>query len=288
MQRIAFVTYAQHPKLMDDDAFALPHLQGLGIETVAAVWDDPAIRWQDFDAVILRSCWDYHHKPEAFRRWLDDLTAAGVKLWNPAAIVRWNMDKLYLRDLAERGVPIPRTVWIAAGQPLELTSVFLQQDFAQAVIKPAISATAFNTFQSSRKDALQDQVKLDAILEKSGALVQEFLPEIVSYGEWSLLFFEGQYSHAVLKRPMPGDFRVQNDFGGSYTPAVPPPQLIAQAVAILQTVDQPLLYARVDGVDRADRFVLIELELIEPALFLRAEASAPERFAQAIQARLRG
>ena len=191
------------------------------------------------------------------------------------------MNKIYLRDLAARGVPIPRTAWLEAGTEADLAAVLQQHDFSRAVIKPAISATAYLTFQTTRERAEQDQPHLATILRLSGALVQEFVPEIAD-GEWSLLFFGGQFSHAVLKRPQAGDFRVQTDFGGSYVAATPPPHFIAQAQEILREVDQPLLYARVDGVERGGRLVLIELELIEPALFLGAEAAAPPRFAAAI------
>ncbi|MGH7495010.1 MAG: ATP-grasp domain-containing protein [bacterium] len=282
MKRIAFVTYAKYPNLTEDDAITLPLLQELGIQTYAAIWDEPVLHWEKFDAVILRSCWNYHHKPKVFRRWLDLQAAAGVRLWNPAKIVRWNMDKIYLRDLAARGVTIPKTFWIEAGRRIELASVLSHNAFDSTVIKPAISATAHMTFRTSPAQAEEDQTKLEAILQNSGALVQEFMPEISTRGEWSLLFFEGKYSHAVLKLPRAGDFRVQNDFGGSYQAARPPAAFITQAEAILGMVDLPLLYARVDGMERDGRFVLIELELIEPSLFLGADGAAPLRFAEAI------
>lgn len=282
MKRIAFVTCVKYPNLTEDDAITLPLLGRLGIHTLAAIWDEPVLRWEKFHAVILRSCWDYHHRPAAFRRWVDLQDAAGVKLWNPARIVRWNMNKVYLRDLAARGVAIPKTIWIEAGESIDLALVLNQSALDSAVVKPAISATAHMTFRTSPAQAAEDQSKLEAILRNSGALVQEFMPEVSTRGEWSLLFFEGKYSHAVLKRPQEGDFRVQHDFGGSYRAATPPPAFITQAEAILRMVDQPLLYARVDGVERGGQFVLIELELIEPALFLGADAAAPARFADAI------
>jgi hypothetical protein len=282
MKRIAFVTCGKYPNLTEDDAITLPLLGRLGIHTLAAIWDEPVLRWEKFHAVILRSCWDYHRRPAAFRRWVDLQDAAGVKLWNPARIVRWNMNKVYLRDLAARGVAIPKTIWIEAGESTDLALVLNQSALDSAVVKPAISATAHMTFRTSPAQAAEDQSKLEAILRNSGALVQEFMPEISTRGEWSLLFFEGKYSHAVLKRPQEGDFRVQLDFGGSYSAATPPPAFITQAGAILRMVDQPLLYARVDGVERGGQFVLIELELIEPALFLSADAAAPARFAEAI------
>ncbi len=282
MKKIAFVTYAKQPHLTEDDALAPEYLRKLGIQAVATVWDDATMNWGDFEAVVLRSCWDYHHKPRAFRLWIDRLVSSNIPLWNPARIVRWNMDKIYLRDLAARGVSIPQTVWLEAGAEGALVSILERNHFAHAVIKPAISATAYLTFQTSPAQAHEHQSQLNAILRQSGALVQEFVPEITTHGEWSLMFFGGKFSHAVLKQPQAGDFRVQTDFGGSYRAATPPPQFIAQAEEILQRVDPPLLYARADGVQREEQFLLIELELIEPALFLRADPAAPARFAETI------
>jgi len=283
MKKIAFATYQKAPNLTADDTLAIDPLKQFGIDVTPAIWNDQTVNWKQFDAVIVRSCWDYHHQPRQFRQWLDRLKEQQVVLWNPAEIMHWNMDKKYLRDLAAKGVTIPPTIWIETESSADLFSLLNENRFEQAVIKPMISATAYQTYRTSPATARADQARLDEILRHSGVMLQKFVDEITTAGEWSLLFFAGKFSHAVLKRPRDGDFRVQADFGGTYHQLPPPPELIKQAEAILHLIDQPLLYARVDGVDINGQFTLIELELIEPQLFLQMAAAAPRRFAEAIQ-----
>jgi len=282
-RNLAFATYQKAPRLTPDDALAIKPLNEIGIAVTPAIWNDPNVNWKQFDAVIVRSCWDYHRQPRQFRQWLDHLQAQPVTLWNPAEIIRWNMHKKYLQDLAAKGVVIPPTIWLETESSADLFSLLHENHFAQAVIKPMISATAYQTYRTSPATARDDQPQLDEILRHSGAMIQKFVDEITTIGEWSLLFFAGKFSHAVLKRPHAGDFRVQADFGGTYHQHSPSPELIKQAEAVLRLIDQPLLYARVDGVDINGQFTLIELELIEPQLFLQMAAAAPRRFAEAIQ-----
>ena len=281
-RKIALVTYHQAPQLTVDDTLAIAPLKQFDIEVTPAIWNDPNVNWKQFDAVVVRSCWDYHRQPRHFCQWLDRLQAQQVTLWNSAEIIRWNMNKKYLQDLAAKGASIPPTIWLEAETAANLFSLLTENRFAQAVIKPMISATAYQTYRTSPVTARTDQARLDEILRHSGAMIQEFVEEITA-GEWSLIFFAGKLSHAVLKRAADGDFRVQSDFGGTYHPQTPPPALIKQAEAILRMLESPLLYARVDGIDREGQLMLMELELIEPCLFLNMDAAAPQRLAEAIQ-----
>lgn len=248
MKEIGFVTYQKAPQLTADDALAIAPLKQLDIAVTPAIWDDTSVNWQQFDAVIVRSCWDYHHKPHEFRRWIDRLQDMNISLWNPMEIIRWNMHKKYLQDLVAKGVAIPPTIWVETGVSADLSALLEENGFAQAVIKPTISATAWQTWRTSLATARNDQSRFEAQLRQSGLMVQRFIEEVTSAGEWSLIFFAGTYSHAVLKRPQEGDFRVQSDFGGTSHLQTPPPELIGQAEAILRLVDHPLLYARIDGV----------------------------------------
>jgi glutathione synthase/RimK-type ligase-like ATP-grasp enzyme len=215
LKKIAFVTYHRAPHLTADDALAIAPLKQFGIEVIPTIWDDPTVNWNQFDAVVIRSCWDYHHKPRAFRRWLDHLEEFHVTVWNPAEIIRWNMNKKYLQDLAAKGVNIPPTIWFEAESSADLHALLKKNDFKQAVIKPTVSATAWQTWRTSLATWQNDQPHLDEILRHSGAMIQKFVEEITSTGEWSLIFFAGKFSHATLKRPRTGDFRVQSDFGGT-------------------------------------------------------------------------
>jgi glutathione synthase/RimK-type ligase-like ATP-grasp enzyme len=280
--KIAFVTHAGLPELSADDRLAVEELSRRGIVVVPVVWDDPGIRWSAYDRVVIRSCWDYHLRPDAFLGWLDRMEEEGIPLWNPAAVVRGNVDKAYLSDLAAAGLPVVPTASLERGRTVDLAALLAERGWAEAVVKPSVSASAFRTLRVRRDEAGAAQGSLDELLAASGALVQPFLAEIRTAGEWSLIFLGREYSHAVLKRPAAGDFRVQTELGGSADPAVPPPALVEQARRVVATIPGPWLYARVDGVESGGVFTLMELELTEPSLFLAADEGAPARFAAAI------
>jgi hypothetical protein len=282
MLHIAMATCHRLPKLASEDRLVSEQLRRYGIETSAVVWNDAQAPWDLFDAVIIRSCWDYHYHPADFAAWTTRLEQKRTPLWNPAALVRWNMDKTYLRDLQRAGIPIVPTVWLAQGAPADLAAILQERDWAQAVVKPSIAATAFGAWRTNRDHAETDQNRLDLLLEQSGVLVQPFVESVCTHGEWSLIFLGGNFSHAVLKQAQSGDFRVQDDFGGSVLVTPPAPALIAQAKRVVDTLVEAWLYARVDGVVVDDTFLLMELELIEPSLFLDSAAHAVERFAQVI------
>lgn len=282
MSRVAFVTYTGLPGLSNDDRLAVPELTRLGAVVEAAMWDDPGVRWASYDRVVIRSCWDYHLHPGAFLDWLARLEGDGVSLWNPAPVIRANVDKGYLVDLAAAGIPVVPTVRLEPGERVDLAKVLAERGWDEAVVKPSISASAFRTRRVRREEAAAAQADLEEMLKASGALVQRFLPEIQTRGEWSFIFLGGEYSHAVLKRPKTGDFRVQEELGGSSVLESPVPALVEQARAVTATIPTPWLYARVDGVEIDGVFTLMELELIEPMLFLGWDPQAPARFAEAI------
>jgi len=281
MRRVAFVTCEKIPQLTEDDQLAAAELRRRGITVEPVIWNRSA-GWHNFDAVILRSCWDYHLHPKEFLAWAAARQHDGTLLWNPAATVRWNADKSYLQDLQHRGVRVVPTEWIAQGARANLSEILRRRAWSRAVIKPAISATAYRTHAVERGQAAAAQVHLDEILREGGALVQEFVP-MEECGEWSFLFYGGEFSHAVLKLPRAGDFRVQHDFGGTAQTLPPVPEILQQVEHILEVAGRTCLYARVDGVARNGRFALMELELIEPALYFADHPEAPTRFAAAVE-----
>jgi glutathione synthase/RimK-type ligase-like ATP-grasp enzyme len=286
--RLALATYAALPALTADDALLLPELARLGISARAAVWDDPTARWDDFDAVVIRSCWDYHRKPAAFQAWVRRLEAFGLRVLNPPAVLRWNADKRYLRDLASAGVPVIPTVWIDQGARTSLAEILSAHGWSDVVVKPAVSASAHQTWRVAAADATDVQPRFSALAALGHVLVQPFVDEIRTTGEWSLVFLGGAFSHAVVKRPRDGDFRVQSEHGGSYTAAAPPEALIDAARAALAAAPGPCVYARVDGCVVDGVFRLMELELLEPGLFLATSPEAPRRFGRAIAGALAG
>ncbi|HVT57095.1 MAG TPA: hypothetical protein VHR45_01740 [Thermoanaerobaculia bacterium] len=284
MPRVGLATCAQWPQLPADDCLLLAALRRRGAGATAVVWDDPAVCWADFHCVVIRSCWDHHHRPAEFLAWLLTLEEAGVAVWNPPSLVRSHLHKGYLRDLEAAGFPIMPTVWLQRGSHAGLARLLEDRSWGQAVIKPAISASAFRTRLVSSRTAAAEQPAFDNLLAGSDVMVQRFAPEIRSRGEWSLIFIAGAFSHAILKRPAPGDFRVQQALGGSVSRGTPSASLLAAARAIAAAIPEPWLYARVDGLEIDGIFTLMELELIEPVLFLAHEPRAAARCAEAVLA----
>jgi glutathione synthase/RimK-type ligase-like ATP-grasp enzyme len=266
--RIAFVTCSTKPDFAPDDLEVVHALNLRGVPVQAIPWDSNFTDWNSFDLVVLRSCWNYHLHPQNFLSWLDNLEANQVNLLNPVSTVRWNLHKKYLAELDRQGVRLPPTQWFTKGANVNLKELLQQEGWNKAVVKPAISATAHNTFVVSVEDVEQHQPIMNQLLDQSDLLIQQFVPEI-EQGEYSLIFFHKKFSHAILKKPKPGDFRVQHDFGGAYSFIEPPDKLIKQAESILTHIKEPLLYARVDGVMVHGQFLLMELELIEPVLFFQ-------------------
>ena len=285
MPRVALVTSSKFPNLTADDRLLLAPLRERGIRAEPAIWDDPSVDWSSYDAIVLRSTWDYHLMPEKFLLWIDSLARANAQVWNSPALVRWNVNKIYLRDLDSRGMFTVPTLWPERDERVSLRERLQQMRWEKAIIKPRISATAHRTQLVTHETADLAQALLDELCIGPGAMVQKFMDSIVDEGEWSLMFFDGTSSHAILKTPASGDFRVQNDFGGSDRLADPPAHVLQSAMRILQAVE-PTLYARVDGVVEDNQFHLMELELIEPALFLSSHPEAASKFADAIAEKL--
>ncbi len=281
MPRIALATASKYPDLTDDDRLLLAPLAQRPIQAEPAIWNDASRNWSSYDAVVVRSCWDYHLQPENFLHWIANLEALNVPLFNSADVLRWNANKTYLRDLEAKGIAVVPTLWPEPGERVSLDDALGEMAWPKAVVKPRISATAYRTQLVTSENASSAQALFDDLRQGPGVMVQKFMDGIPTEGEWSLMFFAGAFSHAVIKRPKPGDFRVQNDFGGIAQRADPPPHVLDAAKRAVEAVDSTL-YARVDGVVDEGQFRLMELELIEPALFLSENQAAPARFAEAI------
>ncbi|MEP6618682.1 MAG: hypothetical protein ABJE47_05190 [bacterium] len=279
---IAFVTSATIRDFTADDRLAATALSSRGVEVRPIVWSDGGIDWMGFDAIIVRSTWDYHTRSAEFREWIDRLDAMGAPLWNPASVLRWNMEKSYLRALADAGVAVVPTEWLPRHASIELRPLLDERGWTDVVIKPTISATAFRTWRVSAADASSAHDHLAELLAAGDAMVQPFIKEIQTNGEWSLVYLGGSFSHGVRKRPRGKDFRVQSEYGGTATGDLPGDSLLRAARRVLDAAPHPWLYARVDGVETAEGFVLLELEMLEPSLFLSTSEGAPARFADAV------
>lgn len=282
---IAFVSDAEHLVLPPDDLHLFPHLEGRANWEIV-VWDDPKVDWKKYDLAVVRATWDYPSKLNAFKNWLDRMETEGIPLANSPCLIRENFDKNYLRDLEKKGVAVVPTIWVTKDESSffdHLGRIFYDNNWTKAVIKPAVSNGAHNTwvitpenFKESRARALQ------LLSDGDELLLQPFLPEILTEGEWSLQFFNGKFSHAILKKAKPGDFRVQYIHGGTIHAAEATAEMIDFGKNLLKNLPETPLYARVDGVRRGADFMLMELELIEPVLYIAQNGAAQKAWAEAI------
>lgn len=272
------------PTVEDEDTLLARYMRQQGHHVASCVWSDPAVDWRRYERVVLKSPWDYFDRVQEFYAWLNKVEALGVQLLNPVATVRWNAHKRYLLDMAQAGVRIVPTAWLAQGSELAPEQLFAELGTERLVVKPAVSGGAKNTFDLTRVQAVARAPELTELLRHDDFLAQPFQPEIQAQGEWSLIYLGGEYSHCVLKTPKTGDFRVQHYLGGHIEPREAPAHLRHAADQIVRDFAQGCLYARVDGVDADGALLLMELELIEPFLYLEAGGPAAyARYAQALE-----
>ena len=261
-------------------------LAGEGVEVVPTAWTDhvdSAEGLMAYPLVLPLLAWGYYSDHD---RWLAATTLwdeAGVAMANPASVLGWNSDKAYLRRLAEAGVPIAPTLWSETPTPDQIAAAFDRLGTDLVVVKPTVSGGAWRTLRVGRGELVSE-----ADLPPGATMIQPYLPTIETEGETSLLFFGGRFSHAVNKRPVNGDFRIQVQYGGQYrTLETPPAACMALAQQVLAAVEEPLLYARIDmAPDDAGNWILMEAELIEPDFYLGSDPAQGAGFAAAVCERL--
>jgi hypothetical protein len=245
----------------------------------AVVWDDPNLNPVDFDAFVIGTTWDYAQQPSAFLAVLTELSAQRP-LFNPLSVVRWNLDKSYLRELGAAGVPVVPTLWRERCDAATVEAAFEDLDSDELVLKPAVGASAWRQVRLRRGDPLPPRAELPPGV----TLIQPFLPSVVREGELSFVCFDGRFSHALRKMPARGDYRSQSIYGARESVHVPRPDELRLTEAILNRVPRRLLYGRVDLLRGADGgLLLVELELIEPYLYPVQGPQMGRRFARALE-----
>lgn len=281
MKKIALLSIDNLDGFVADDDLTFAPLARLGWSVDTIPWRRIDVNWREYMAVIIRTTWDYHKDLPAFLRALEQI-ASQTKLANPLSVVRWNADKIYLRELEAKGIKIVRTIWregqLAAQQ---IESWFNELQSAELVIKPTVSAGAEDTWRVPQEQSQSEPQLLSAFAGRQ-YMVQPFMSNIITEGEFSLFYFGGEYSHTILKTPKPADFRVQEEHGGLIRAVQPSTELLEAGERVLRLVQPTPLYARADFVRDKEEFALMELELVEPSLYLRMDDDAPSRFAQAI------
>lgn len=285
MKRCAFLTLRDPGGYVAiDDVLAHGPLRDLGWEAEDIPWDRPGVDWSRYDVVVIRSTWDYHRRLDEFLGVLDEIERAGVRIENSPALVRWNVRKTYLRDLASRGVPVVPTVWRDRLRRDDVPSLFDELGTGDIVAKPVVGASAEGAFRLRRDSPVAEAAKYFA---GRALMAQPFARHICDDGEYSLVYLGGEFSHATRKTPKERDFRVQEEHGGTFRAVVAGADLRAAADAAMDGLETVPLYARVDMVraNDGDGWWLMEFELVEPSLYLRMDPDAPARLAGAIASR---
>lgn len=269
-----------------DNHELIPALAKHNLVYEEVIWDNPHVDWSEYSAILVRATWDYIDKHAHFIETMEHISRLGIPFFNSFDTIKWNSTKDYLNELAQKGIQTFPTLTVSRKTTADVMPL-ISQKFGNIdlIIKPAISCGAHRTFKT-RMDSIQELYENHYALEEH-VLIQPFMPEVSIEGEWSLMFFNGEFSHAVLSTPKAGDFRVQRMHGGTVQLVTPAATMIKQAQKVLEAIPQGIpLYARVDFIRRDASYYLMELELIEPALFMKFDPLAADRFATAIKQKL--
>lgn len=283
----AFLTIANLDGWFVDDELVHPSLKRRGWQVSDVAWDAD-VDWNQFDIVVIRSTWDYQQTPGRFFSVLEQIEASSARLYNPLHLVKWNLDKRYLLELESKNIRIVPTRVVESLTRDCIRKTFPEFAADQIVVKPTIGANSDDTFRIQPGAPDSELQKICDVFASKPCLLQPFMEHITREGEYSVIFFEGRCSHAVVKSVRSGDFRVQEEHGGSVR-SVPDiePKLEAAARAVMHTLAEPPLYARVDLVRMKQQdFALMELELVEPSLYFKYSDDAADAFAKSIDDRL--
>jgi glutathione synthase/RimK-type ligase-like ATP-grasp enzyme len=268
--------------ILHDDRLLSEALQRRGLSSTRVDWADPDVDWSRFRCAVFRTTWNYFKRFDEFMAWFDRAERV-TSLINTPEIIRWNVDKHYLADLETRGIPIVPSRFVEAGTDFALGDLLHEAGWRDAIVKPCVSGGAYHTYRVGPRNLAEVEAIVAPLVRKQAFLVQPFQDAIVSRGEDTLMVLNGHYTHAVRKVPKAGEFRVQDDFGGQVHDAEPTREQMELAERAMAACTPAPVYGRVDMVQGNDgRFAIMELELIEPELWLRHHPSAAEPMADGI------
>jgi glutathione synthase/RimK-type ligase-like ATP-grasp enzyme len=276
--RIALATCRTWPELSVSDRCLADALERRGFGVEAAPWNGPFEPFARAAAVVIRATWDYHQALDEYRAWLDRLTA--TRTFNAPDLIRWNLEKTYLNELATRGVRVPASMVLEA-DAAAIAEGLDRLALADAVIKPIVGASGFGVERVSRGREAEAVARLRAVTRSPRLFLQEFLSEVVG-GEVAGVFLGGSFSHGLRRVPAAGEFRVNSQYGGRMEAAALDAETVETMTRIVSQLPHEPLFARIDGVSRDGRFLLMEVEVNEPDLGLHLAPDTGERFAAAL------
>jgi glutathione synthase/RimK-type ligase-like ATP-grasp enzyme len=275
---IALLTSDRYlPSDKTDDQLLIAALQERDIQAEWVDWRASHVDWKSYDAVMVQSTWDYYENRPQFLQLLKTIESLGVPFYNPYSIIEWNSRKTYLQDLEKMGLKPLESVFVSSQELDNLETILIEKGWDDCVIKPQVSTSAHHVFRLNRTNLPEIQSHLKDL--KEDWVLQPFAPEIVSEGEWSFSFFDKEYLHCALKTPAPHHFVVQT---GKKTPIEPPEWMLREAQHIVNTLNLPALQTRVDVIRRGDELRVMEIEMVEPSLYLRYFPGSERRVAEKI------
>ncbi len=252
-----------------EDELVLDAVKRQGLKTTKKSWSDPDFDWTSTQTVLFRTTWDYFERFDEFSPWLEQLEKQ-THCINPVSIIRWNLDKRYLIELSSKQINCVETHLLPKSSSINLKDMMNKHQWEQAIVKPVVSGAARHTYRVTKENCEDITAKLSQLIKNEDFLIQPFQKSIIEHGEVSLMVMNGRYTHAVKKIAAQGDFRVQDDHGGTVHPYIPNEDEIAFAEAAIKACEPQPLYGRVDIIkDNHGKFAIMELELIEPELFFR-------------------
>ena len=273
-------TNAYISNVLREDELVINALEGKDLSVIKKDWNDPNFNWNNTRSVLFRSTWDYFDNFEQFKKWFDK-TRNTCLMINSSETIEWNLDKHYLLDLQKHQIPIPNSEFIQRESSVDLSLLMQKKNWNEIVVKPTISGAAKNTYRLKKEDINQFDSTWKKLIYQEDFIVQEFQNNVIKKGEVAMMVIGGKYTHAVLKKAKEGDFRVQDDFGGSiakYSPSENMVKLAEKCTGILSAIPS---YARVDIIwDNSGDLAVSELELIEPELWFRLNPNAAQKLAE--------
>lgn len=281
-RRLAYLTMENTDGWSIDADLAFPSMEAMGWQVDAVRWRSEKPDWNRYDAVYIGVPWDYPEDPEGFLSTLGRIDESRALLVNDLELVRWSLAKTYLRDLEQRGADIVPSLWRDEMTPEVLDEAFDLHGTDRIIVKPVVSTNATDTYLLTRERARALKNELERVFMDRPFVVQPFIESILTDGEYSLFYFNRVLSHATVKVPKKGDFRVQEEHGADLASIEPEDTLVRTGDHVMSLVEPMPVYTRADFVRGADgRFLVMELELIEPSMYLRMDPEAPSRFARA-------
>ena len=265
-----------------EDKLVVDALKNVGLKVIRLAWDDENFSWSDTKYILFRTTWDYFDRFQEFSTWLSRVSTQ-TTLLNSERIIRWNIDKHYLLDLNRKGIHVAKSHFIEQSSSTTLKELYNQLDWNETVLKPCISGAARHTYKLNKSNIIQHENVFKELIAKEAMMLQPFQYNIIKKGEISMIIIDGKFTHAVLKIAKKGDFRVQDDFGGSVYEYTPSNVEIEFAENTVKACIEHPIYARVDVFTDNDGILAVsELELIEPELWFRNNPTAANSLAFAI------